>query len=306
MADEQLPPERPPAGPKPPVYPHPGGEPQQKSTIFRRWRKDAVFQWGFLFLLGITALVVIVPVSAVLIALILTSGLDSADRLAAAGDVLVGATLLLGLAAALVTLLAFMAAFGPPNLRVQVVCESSQPNNPVFQTDRLKDGTFQARQFKQLSCRVGIWNDSGFLAKEPRVIVRLNAMAFTAEPGSQFLGDWTVLEVVDTLGITGIEWEGSPGYSIHPHSVRRLPGFYLNDLQWKKEWGTPGFIVEVLLDNLRSVFYVPAEFEFNGELLAWEEADRGTVAPWLPPPKEKRRPGPPGSQVYVYTDPPAP
>jgi hypothetical protein len=264
-----------------------------------------VFQWGFLFLLGAAALVVIVPVSAVLIALILTSGLDSADRLAAVGDVLVGATLLLGLAAALVTLLAFMTALGPPNLRVQLACECSEPNNPVFQADRLKDGAFQARQFKQLSARVAIWNDSGFPAKEPRVIVRLNAMAFTAEPDSQSLGDWSVLDVVDTLGTTGIEWEGSPGYSIHPHSVRRLPGFYLNDLQWKKEWGTPGFIIEVLLDNFRTVFYVPAEFEFNGEFLAWEEADRGTVAPWLPPPKEKRRPEPPGSQVYVYTDPSA-
>jgi hypothetical protein len=127
-----------------------------------------VFQWGFLFLLGIAALVVIVPVSAVLIALILTSGLDSADRLAAVGDVLVGATLLLGLAAALVTLLAFMTALGPPNLRVQLACECSASNNPVFQADRLKDGT---------------------------------------------------------LGITGIEWEAGPGYSIHPHSVRRLPVF---------------------------------------------------------------------------------
>src|SRR6204780_852434 len=114
MADAQLPPERPPAGPKPPGYPHPGGEPQQKSTILRRWRKDAVFQWGFLFLLGGASLVVIVPISAILIALVLTSGLDSADRLAAVGDVLVGATLLLGLAAALVTLLAFMTALGPP------------------------------------------------------------------------------------------------------------------------------------------------------------------------------------------------
>jgi hypothetical protein len=300
MADAQLPPERPPAGPKPPGYPHPGGEPQQKSTILRRWRKDAVFQWGFLFLLGGASLVVIVPISAILIALILTSSLDSADRLAAVGDVLVGATLLLGLAAALVTLLAFMTALGPPNLRVQLACECSKPNNPVFQSDRLADGTFRARQFKQLSVRIALWNDSLFPAKEPRVIVRLNAMALTAESDSQFQGGWTVLDVVDTVGITGIEWEGGPGYSIHPNSVRRLPGFYLNNLRWKQEWGNPGFIIEVLLDNLRTVFHVPANFEFDDELFAWEEAERGAVArPWLPPPKEKRGPGP---QVYVYTE----
>jgi len=87
-----------------------------------------------------------VPVSAILIALILTSGADGADRLAAVGDVIVGATLLLGLAAALVTLLAFMTALGPPNLRVQVACECSKPNNPVFLADRLAEGTFQAHQ----------------------------------------------------------------------------------------------------------------------------------------------------------------
>jgi hypothetical protein len=162
------------------------------------------------------------------------------------------------------------------------------------------DGTFQARQFKQLSVRISLWNDSLFSAKEPRVIVRLNAMALTAESDSQFQGGWTVLDVVDTVGITGIEWEGGPGYSIHPNSVRRLPGFYLNNLRWKQEWGNPGFIIEVLLDNLRTVFHVPANFEFDDELFAWEEAERGAVArPWLPPPKEKRGPGP---QVYVYTE----
>jgi hypothetical protein len=112
-----------------------------------------------------------------------------------------------------------------------------------------------------------------------------------------------VLDVVDTVGITGIEWEGGPGYSIHPNSVRRLSGFYLNDLRWKEEWGSPGFIIEVLLDNFRTVFHVPANFEFNGELFAWEEAERGTVAPpWLQPPKEKRGPRPPDSGVDVYTE----
>jgi hypothetical protein len=88
--------------------------------------------WGFLFRLGVAAIIVIVPVSAILTALALTSSADSADRLAATGDVLVGATLLLGLAAALVTLLAFMTTLGPPNLRVQLACEYSKPNNPIF------------------------------------------------------------------------------------------------------------------------------------------------------------------------------
>jgi hypothetical protein len=124
-------------------------------------------------------------------------------------------------------------------------------------------------------------------------------MACPAESDTRFIDDWTVLDRVDTVGITAIEWEGGHGYSIHPHSVRRLPGFYVKDLQWKEEWGKPGFIVEILLDNLRDVTYIPVDFEVNGEFFAWEEAERGTVAPWLPPPPENGRPGPPGSQVYT-------
>lgn len=303
MADAQLPSERLPTVPKPPDYPRPGGEQQPKPTILshwlRRWRNDAVSRWRFLLRLGVAAIVVIVPVSAILTALALTSKANTADRLAAAGDVLVGATLLLGLAAALVALLAFMVTAGAPNLRLQLACECSKPNNPIFQADQPEKGTFQARQFKQLSGRIAIWNDSFYPAREPRVIVRLNAMAFTAESDSGVLDDWAVLDVIDTIGITAIEWEGGLGYSIHPNSVRRLPGFYLNNLRWKEEWGNPGFIIEILLDNLRQVVYLPVEFEVDGKFFALKEEDRGTVEPWMSPPPEKRRPGPPGSQVYT-------
>ena len=124
-------------------------------------------------------------------------------------------------------------------------------------------------------------------------------MAFTAESDRRFLNDWAVLDIIDTIGITAIEWEGGRGYSIHPNSVRRLPGFYLNNLRWKEEWGNPGFIIEILLDNLRRVVYLPVDFEVNGKFFALKEEDRGTVAPWMPPPRKKRKPGPPGSQVYT-------
>ena len=305
MADAQLPPERLPTVLKPPEYPHPGGE--QQPTILKRWLRRLLKPWHnnavsrrrFLLRIGGAAIVIIVPVSAILTALALTSKENSADRLAAAGDVLVGATLLLGVAAALVTLLAFMVTAGMPELRLQLACEWSKPNNPVFQADKSENGAFQARQSKQLAGRIAIWNDSYYPATEPRVIVRLNAMAFTAESDRRFLDDWAVLDIVDTIGITAIEWEGGPGYSIHPNSVRRLPGFYLNNLRWKEEWGNPGFIIEILLDNLRLVVYLPVDFEVNGKFFALKEGDRGTVAPWMPPPREKRKPGPPGSQVYT-------
>jgi hypothetical protein len=299
MADEQLHPELLPTAPQLPDYPHPGGEQQPRPAVLGRWRKDSVAQWRFLLRLGGAAIVVIVPVSAILTALALTSRADTADRLAAAGDVLVGATLLLGLAAALVALLGFMVTAGVPNLRFQLAFECSKPNNPVFLAGQPENGSFQARQFKQLSARIAIWNDSSFPAREPRVIVRLNAMAFTAESDSRFLDDWSVLDVIDAIGITAIEWEAAPGYSIHPNSVRRLPGFYLNNLRWKEEWGNPGFIIEILLDNLRQVVYIPVDFEVKGEFFALKEEDRGTAGPWIPSPPEKRRSGSSGPQVYT-------
>jgi hypothetical protein len=205
MADAQLPLERLSTGPKPPDYPHPGGKLQQNRTMLKRRRSDGPAQLRFLFQLGGAAILVIVPLSAILTALALTSNADSADRLAAAGDVLVGATLLLGLAAALVTLFAFMTAVGLPKLRIQLACEFSKPNNPLFEADRLDSDVFRARQSKQLSGRIAIWNDGPYPAREPRVIVRLNGMAFTAGPESRLLAGWSTLDIVDTIGITAIE-----------------------------------------------------------------------------------------------------
>jgi hypothetical protein len=291
MTDTQLPPEQPPTAPKPPEYWHPGGS--RKPSILRRWNNDAVFRRRFVLGSGVAAIVVIVPVTATLTALALTSNANIADRLTAAGDVLVGATLLLGAAAALVTLLAFMAATGVPSLRLQLACEGSQPNNPVFRADELETSKFQARQPGPLSGRIVIWNDSNYPAREPRVIVRLNAMAFTAGPGHLPFDGWTVLDIIDTVGTTAIEWEGGAGYSVHPNSVRHLPGFQLNNLRWNEEWGKPGFTIEILLDNLRQVVYLPVEFEVDGKYLAVKDEDRGTVAPWKPSPRRKQKPARP-------------
>jgi hypothetical protein len=124
-------------------------------------------------------------------------------------------------------------------------------------------------------------------------------MTFTAESDSRFLDGWAALDVIDTVGITAIEREGGLGYSIHPNSVRHLPGFFLSNLRWKEEWGNPGFIIEILLGNLRKVVYLPVDFEVDGKFFVLKEEDRGTVEPWMSPPPEKRRPRPPGVQVYT-------
>jgi hypothetical protein len=295
MAEEQPDSERPPTVPKakPPEYPHPGGGP--RLTILGRWLKrwssNAVSRRRFWLVSGGVAIVVIVPVvTAIFAALALTSNANSADRLAAAGDVLVGATLLLGVAAALVALRAYVVTTGVPSFRFQLAFECSEPNNPVFQADETGNNIFQTRQFKQLSGRIAIWNHTFYSAREPRIIVRLNAMAFTPESDHRFLADWTVLDFIDTVGITAIEWEGGPGYSIHLNSVRRLPGFYLSNLRWERGWGEePGFIIEISVDNFRQVVYLPVGFEVSRKLHALKEKDRGTLAQWHPSPPKKRK-----------------
>ena len=64
---------------------------------------------------------VVTLATVILTVLALTSSADLADRLAAAGDVLVGATLLLAAVAAVVALLAYAVSTGLPGLRHEPV-----------------------------------------------------------------------------------------------------------------------------------------------------------------------------------------
>jgi hypothetical protein len=77
------------------------------ATALDRLRRDPTIQRrALLRTIGITVLVTAL-VTVILTVMALTSSASTADRLAAAGDVLVGATLLLAAIAALVALLAY-------------------------------------------------------------------------------------------------------------------------------------------------------------------------------------------------------
>lgn len=115
----------------------------------------------------------------------LSSSADTADRLAAAGDVLVGATLLLAVIAALVGLLAYGVSTGSPDLRLSVHFEFSGFNKPAFESGVQDNGWLKAKHYKQTSGKVSLHNDSGYSAKNPALIVRLNAMAFLPGTASQ-------------------------------------------------------------------------------------------------------------------------
>ena len=263
--------------PDPPKLPHPGGT--RGPAALKRLRNDSTFRRRILLGAGAAAIAVTVPATAILTSMALSSNADTADRLAAAGDVLVGATLLLAVAAALVALRAYAVTTGTPDLKLQVLFEFSSPNNPVFKASASLSRMITAYSFKQLSGGITIRNDSGYPGRNPAVIVRLQSMVFTSD-SPQFDENWAVTGFSNTNGITAVQWDGGPSYSIHGHSTRRLPMLYLNNLRWMQDWGTPALIVEILADSFRKVVYLPVDFTINDESQVLKE-DQGTVSAWL-------------------------
>ena len=226
---------------------------------------------------GATVLTGLATVVLVLVAL--TSSESLADRLAWAAVVFGGATLLLAGIAAVVALLAYAVSTGLPDIQISVRFPFSAVNNPKFEADAQDDGRLAARQFKQLRGEVLLRNNSSYSAKNPAVIVRLNAMVFmhgfskpvsqTAEPPlyrwKDPRGEWVVIGYSNTNGTTEVQWDGGPNFSIHGNSTRRLPSLYLDHLTAVPEWGTPEITVENLADGYRKVVSLPADFTVDGK-----------------------------------------
>ena len=112
----------------------------------------------------------VATVVGVLVALSLP-GVKLSDRLAAAGDILASAMLLLTVFAGLVALRAYAVSTGLPDLKLQVLFEFSEFNNPVFEC---KSGPGMDRfsviaPFKQTASTISIRNDSRYSARNPAV-----------------------------------------------------------------------------------------------------------------------------------------
>jgi hypothetical protein len=222
----------------------------------------------------------------VLTALALTLFTSTADRLVAAGDVLVGATLLLAAIAAVVALLAYALSTGAPELQISVRFqrasrdnpEKSSPNSLEFEAIRLETGVFRKKRFDRDLVEILLRNVGSYSAKNPAVIVRVNAMFFiplpTEEPGT----DWPEIESVGTSetslligkntldrGIKAVQWDGGPTYSIHGYSTRRLPNIDFFDLHYVPQWGRPGLTIEILAEGYRREIKLPVGFTVNGE-----------------------------------------
>lgn len=204
---------------------------------------------------------------------------STADHLAETGDLLTGGTLALALIAGFVALQAYAAATGLPDLEFQITFGFSLPNRPVLRATSDEYGQFQiAAPFRQIYSTVTVRNMSGYSARNPAVIIRLRAMAFS--PSLESKG-WVDIDFAQTQGVTAVQWDGGD-YSIHGRSSRRLPGLDFTGLHTIPEWGEPAFVIELLAEGgYRREIEIPVRFIPDDN--EWEEEIPASDRPpsWL-------------------------
>ena len=195
----------------------------------------------------------------------LTSASSTADRLAAAGDILVGATLLLAIVASAVAVLAYAVSTGTPDLQISVQfgCFPAEEGRfaVTFEDDQ---GGKHAVDNGQLKCSIRLRNNSSYSARNPAVVVRLKSMAFRSPESSQ---DWAQIDFDRQSGIKAMQWDGGPVYSVHGHSTRRLPDLNLIGLRTAYDYSNPwdhALRFEILADGYRREVSIPVDFiEFD-------------------------------------------
>ena len=213
----------------------------------------------------------------ILMILALTARANLADRMAETAVVIAGATLLLAIIAAVVALLAYAVSTGAPDIDMSIRLPlDGRPNNPEFEvkpgSTRHSNGqaiadaeVFAVKAFNQLVAMIQLCNRSRYSAVNPAVIVRLQAMMFTADSLAASSNHWVSVEFVNRFSIRAVQWDGGPWYPIHGDSTRRLPDLRLNELRIIPEEGTPAFVFEILADGFRRTVTVPVRFHRYGE-----------------------------------------
>ena len=74
-----------------------------------------------------------------------------------------------------------------------------------------------------------------------------------------------MIDFSNTHGITAMQWDGGPSYSIHGHSTRRLPNLFLTNLWAISDLGTPALVFEILADGYRKEITLPVDFTVDGK-----------------------------------------
>jgi hypothetical protein len=242
------------------------------------WQTDSRLKRTLLLGTVYALLLAVAAAVVAFVVIVLTSTDRFSDRLVEAGDVLAGGTLALALLAAVVAVLAYAAATGVPDLKLQVQFEFSYTNQPVFDSEVKEiDGWVRARKFKQTTGRIVIRNVGKYSARNPAVVIKLNGMAFLIDEYS-LIKDWQVLDFMNTVGVTSVEWDGGPTYSIHGNSKRQLP-IDLSGLCYIPDSGLPSLTFELQAEGYRREVTVPVNFKLDEQLLF--PASKADPAEWF-------------------------
>jgi hypothetical protein len=219
------------------------------------------------------------------VAVLSSSAHSFSDRLAEATAIIAGRTLLLALIAAIVAVMAYAAATGLPDLKLQVSFPFSTVNCPRFEAIKDEHGSINSRPFKQTTGTVLLRNESAYSAKNPAVIVPLESMYAAGDFDQLRNAGWVITGFSNTNGVTAVQWDGGPNYSVHGKSVRQLPPLQIQRLIHRDKDGAPGFDppgfwVELLADGYRRVIFVPVDFVVE-KVSLYMTLPRHKIPEWL-------------------------
>jgi hypothetical protein len=260
--------------------------PRSRARVLDRLLRDAgLRRRTFLSATGI-AVILVVLATVLLTVIPLSSFKTTSDRLVWAGDVLVGATLLLAAIAAIVALVAYAVSTGAPDIQLSVQFGDSSPNKLAFKAearDSIPGALIMTSKNAERLGKILLRNNSGYSARNPAVIVRLHGMFFRSSDPTSFEREWAAMELAETQEFTSsataqivrsyvdknmltmVQWDGGPTYSVHGHSIRRLPDLQFSWLFQVPDWGEPILTFEILAEGYRKVVSLPVDFIMDGK-----------------------------------------
>jgi hypothetical protein len=198
--------------------------------------------------------------------LLISPRVSSADLFAKMADLLAAGTLLLALIAGLVALQAYAAATGLPSLQLQVWFRGSSKNSAKFLVSAAEYGWRRTSGMpRETVADICIKNRSGYSARNPAVIVRLNGMVLQSNGLFGEVGGWWIVDQSGD-GISALQWDGGTNYSIHGRSTRRLPSLDFGEISYLAERTDPHLVFELLAEGgYHRIISMPVSFEFDSE-----------------------------------------
>jgi hypothetical protein len=197
---------------------------------------------------------------------------ERADRLAAIGDAMAAATLLLSALAATIALVAYLSSTSAPRLEAELVFRCSEPNRPVFLVeDDPLSGRPRLVSFRQLEASVRIHNRRATSAHNPAMRIDLVGMG-----GIRAQRGWRPVDWANPYGVCAVQWDGGTQYAIHGNGTRVLPSLTLHGVHAMPDEPVHAMRVTVVADGFGKGWTMPVELRRRDAYLQYslERAQR--------------------------------